>query len=82
MDGGVNPAADLAGGGAGMTLHSARYVRINRFVELTGYTEDAVRAKIKEGIWRERQHYRHAPDGRIVMDMVGYEQWVEGGATA
>jgi predicted HNH restriction endonuclease len=57
---------------------SSRYVRINKFVELTGYTDKAVRCKIAEGVWLEGRLWRRAPDGAILVDMVGYERWVEG----
>jgi hypothetical protein len=54
-----------------------RYVTIGRFEQLTGYTEDAVRSKIKRGEWLEDVVYKKAPDGRILMDLEGYESWVE-----
>lgn len=55
---------------------SPRYVRIPRFCELTGYSEKAVRRKIDEGVWLRDVHYVKA--GReVVMDLEGYEQWVE-----
>ena len=57
---------------------NARYVRINKFAELTGYTDKAVRCKIAEGVWLEGRQYRRAPDGAILVDLAGYEQWVEG----
>lgn len=58
--------------------HRSRYVTVEVFSALTGYTEPAVRAKIKEGVWIEGRVYRKAPDGRILMDLEGYERWVEG----
>jgi len=57
---------------------SSRYVRINKFVELTGYTDKAVRCKIAEGVWLEGRLWRRAPDGAILVDLVGYQRWVEG----
>ena len=59
-----------------------RYIRIKKFVELTGYTEAAVQAKINKGIWIEGREYRRAPDGAILVDMEGYERWVEGARVA
>ena len=32
-------------------MTGARYVRIKRFAELTGYTEKAVYRKIADGVW-------------------------------
>lgn len=56
---------------------TARYVRIPKFVDETGYTARAVETKIQRGVWLEGKHYRRAPDGSILMDMEGYEKWVE-----
>ena len=56
------------------------WVTIKRFSELTGYTQDAVRTKIKNGIWLLNTHYKKAPDGRVLMSLKEYEKWVEGKA--
>jgi hypothetical protein len=55
------------------------YVRIWKFCELTGYTEDAVRTKIKRGAWLQNRVWRKAPDGHILISMEGYRDWVETG---
>lgn len=55
-----------------------RYIRVNKFVELTGYTAKAVYGKIDTGVWIENRQYRRAPDGHICIDMEGYHRWVEG----
>ncbi len=54
-----------------------RFVRVNLFCQLSGYTDKAVRRKIQEGVWLEGQEYRRAPDGRILIDTEGYGKWVE-----
>ncbi len=54
-----------------------KYVIIKRFAELTGYTEKAVRRKIEDGVWLERREYLRAPDGRILMDLEGFQRWAE-----
>ena len=54
-----------------------KYVRIKKFVDLSGYSEDAIRAKIKKGIWQINKHWRKAPDGRIVINIKEIESWVE-----
>jgi hypothetical protein len=33
---------------------------------------------IEDGKWPEGQVWRHAPDGRIVVDLHGYVQWAGG----
>ena len=54
-----------------------RYVLIPLFCAATGYTEKAVRRKIQSGVWLQGQVWRKAPDGHIVIDMEGYNKWVE-----
>ena len=53
------------------------WVTIKRFAELTGYSEDAVRSKIKRGDWREGVVWKKADDGRVLMSLEGFDQWVE-----
>jgi hypothetical protein len=63
-----------------MTAHSlqpARFVTISLAEALTGYTKDAIETKIARGVWIEGREWRRAPDGRILIDMRGYEKWVE-----
>ena len=56
-----------------------RYVTIPKFAAESGYTEDAIRLKIRDGIWREGQEWKRAPDGRVLIDVDGYHRWVETG---
>ena len=37
-------------------------VTIKKFAELTGLTEEAIRQYIKKGQWREKIHWRKAPE--------------------
>jgi hypothetical protein len=57
-----------------------QWVTVAKFAELTGYSEDAVRAKLKTGVWLLGKHYRKAPDNRVLMNLTEYERWVEGKA--
>ena len=45
--------------------------------QTTGYTKRAVEGKIAAGVWLEGVHFRRAPDGHILIDLEGYERWVE-----
>ncbi len=56
---------------------SARYIKLQVFETLTGYTPKAIRRKIEEGIWLEGREFKRAPDGHILVDLTGYENWVE-----
>lgn len=56
-----------------------RYVTISKFSAESGYSEDAVRTKIRDGIWPENKVWKKAPDGRVLINTEGYDQWVETG---
>jgi hypothetical protein len=59
-----------------------RWVTIKKFSEMSGYTANAVRSKITRGDWLEGHLWIKAPDGRILIDLVGYESWVTSNGTA
>ena len=63
---------------APVVLASARYVLLPVAQLLTGYTVKAIQRKIERGDWPEGKVWRHAPDGHVVVDMMGYDRWVEG----
>jgi hypothetical protein len=54
-----------------------RYVTISKFAAESGYTEGAIRTKIRDGVWREGREWRKAPGGRVLIDVDGYYRWVE-----
>lgn len=56
-----------------------RYLTVRKFASESGYTEDAIRSKIRDGVWRLGEIWLKAPDGRTLIDMEGYETWVEAG---
>jgi hypothetical protein len=59
-----------------------RWVTIKKFCEISGYTPNAVRSKIKRGDWLEGRVWTKAPDGRILIDVLGFEDWVVGNGTS
>lgn len=61
-----------------MKLPDIRYVTIRKFAEISGYTEKAVRRKMESGMWRPGEIWLKAPDGRILIDIKGFEEWVDG----
>ncbi len=61
-----------------VAARAVRFVTVKTFENLTGYTEKAVERKRHEGVWREGREYRRAPDGRILIDLQGFESWVVG----
>jgi hypothetical protein len=54
-----------------------RYVLLPLANVLTSYTVKAIQRKIERGDWQEGKVWRRAPDGRILIDLIGYERWVE-----
>lgn len=57
--------------------NACRWVLVKRFAEITGYSENAVRHKVKGGVWLENRLWRRAPDGRIFLNITEFERWVE-----
>lgn len=49
--------------------------RIPLFCQETGYSEKAVTRKIEDGVWVEGREYVRAPDGRLLIDMDGFNRW-------
>jgi hypothetical protein len=60
-----------------VAIAPARYVLLSLAHEITGYTVRAMQTKIDRGDWHEGKVWRHAPDGRVLIDLVGYEKWVK-----
>jgi predicted HNH restriction endonuclease len=59
------------------------WVRIKKFCELSGYSDDAVRAKISQGVWREGIVWKTPPNSRdVLISQSGYDAWVEGQESA
>ena len=52
------------------------WVTIKKFSEISGYSEDAIRAKIKKGQWMIDHHFKKAPDGRIFIGKREMEKWI------
>jgi len=61
-----------------LKIANVRYVLIAKFCAESGYTEKAIRRKIEDGVWLENREFIRGPDGRIFIDMMGFERWVEG----
>jgi len=61
-----------------IVVGTARYVLLPLANLLTGYSIKAMERKIERGDWQEGKVWRRAPDGRIVIDVLGYQRWVEG----
>lgn len=51
---------------------------LDKAAEVIGYSQKAIRRKIETGVWIERYEYIRAPDGRILIDIAGFEKWARG----
>jgi hypothetical protein len=68
----------LDGEGA-LISRPVRYVQLKTFEALSGYTPKAIEGKIAKGAWMEGREFRRAPDHHVLVDLQGYEKWVERG---
>jgi hypothetical protein len=59
-----------------------KWVLIKVLASQSGYSENAIRAKIKKGVWLQNMHWRKAPDGRILFNLDAIQAWIEGGASS
>ena len=59
-------------------MSMTRHVTIGKFAEISGYSEKAIYHKIEQGVWTEGWQWRKGRDNRILIDIKGYERWVEG----
>jgi hypothetical protein len=50
------------------------YKTIKQFSAESGYTPDAIRTKIKRGVWKEGVWVK-APDNRILISVDAYNEW-------
>lgn len=53
----------------------ARFVTIDLAAAITGLSPVAIRSKISKGFWVEGREYVRR-DGRVFVDLKGYEKWV------
>ena len=54
-----------------------KWVLINKVIELIGYSDDAIRAKIAKGVWLSGTHWKKAPDGRLFFNLEAIQKWIE-----
>ena len=60
-----------------VVVNPARYVLLPLAAAVTGYTSKAMQRKIERGDWQEGKVWKRAPDGRVLIDLLGYQRWVE-----
>lgn len=55
-----------------------KWVTVEKASDLTGYTPDAIKSKIKRGDWAEGLLWINAPDRRRLVNLDAFDSWVEG----
>jgi hypothetical protein len=61
------PASELA----------LKWVKLKKYCELSGDTQNAVRNRRKRGIWLDKKQSKLAPDGTLWVNLLEVEKWVE-----
>lgn len=51
-------------------------VTIEKFAELQGLSQFAIRTKISRKVWREGEQWFKGPDGRVYISKAGVDRWV------
>ncbi len=53
-----------------------KWVKLEKYCELTGETTDSVESKRRSGKWIEGTHWRIPADGRVWINLEEVEKWV------
>ncbi len=53
------------------------YKTVKQFAAESGYSERAIYAKCSDGTWPQGEVWRKAPDGKPLISVEGYVEWVE-----
>ncbi len=54
------------------------WLTLKKFSEISGISEDAIRANLKKGVWQKDKHWIKAPNGRLFCNPKEVEQWLLG----
>lgn len=57
------------------------YLTIKKFAVESGYSPEAIRKKIANGVWLKGYVWHKAPDGHVLISPEGYGRWAEGQMT-
>lgn len=61
-----------------MKATTTHWALISKVIHETGYSDDAIRQKIKKQQWLHGIHWKKAPDNRIVCDLIAINEWMGG----
>lgn len=54
-----------------------KWSTLEKFSSDSGMTKESIRALKKKGVWRERIHWQKR-NGRIFINSIAVERWIEG----
>lgn len=58
-------------------INGLKWVKLDKYCEMSGDTRKAVHAKRNRQIWIEGQQWKKAQDGRIYINVQAVESWIE-----
>lgn len=53
------------------------WIKLNKYVEMTGDTADAVHARRRKKQWQDGVHCRVGPDGNLWINPAEVNKWIE-----
>jgi hypothetical protein len=54
-----------------------KWIKLRKYIELTGETTETVRNKRRYGYWLDNVHYKKAPDGGLWINIQAVEEWLD-----
>ena len=54
-----------------------KWVRAEKYEQLSGVSIEAIKAKRRDGVWLEDIHWTKAPDGKVMIDWRKCDEWAE-----
>ena len=58
------------------TSTAPHWVLIKKLSAETGYSEDAIRAKKKNNVWKMNVHWKKAPDNHVIFNATAVQRWM------
>lgn len=55
-----------------------KWKTISKIAQDSGLSEESLRSLKKKGYLREKLHWKKAPNGRIFINTIEFEKWIEG----
>lgn len=59
-------------------MNGLKWIKLQKYCELSGDTKDAIYAKNRRRIWQRGVHYEKGADGCIYINTEAVSKWLEG----